>query len=199
VAIGEGCILYDRITLAAGTVLGRRVMIHSGAVIGADGFKYEVGARGLLKIPQVGHVVVEDDVEIGANATIDRASFSVTRIGARTKLDNMVHIAHNCDVGSDCLIAAQTGIAGSTRIGRGVLMGGQVGIADNASVGDGCKIAAKAGIRGEIPAGAEVSGAPAIDAKRFNRVWAISTRLPEIYMKVRPLLKGLDGDEFAEL
>ncbi|MBI5154285.1 UDP-3-O-(3-hydroxymyristoyl)glucosamine N-acyltransferase [Candidatus Poribacteria bacterium] len=198
VRIGDGCRIHDRVTLASGTELGRRVILHTGCVIGADGFKYEVIGRRLTKIPQVGRVVIEDDVEMGANCTVDRASFSVTRVGARTKMDNAVHIGHNCDVGSDCVLVAQVALGGSTKVGRGVVMAGQVAVADNSVIGDGAKLGGKAGVHGTVPAGAEFVGTPARDARVQFRIWALEPKLPDLYAKLRPLLRQLEDDASEE-
>ena len=195
VEIGRNCRLHDRVTVAIDTRIGDRVILHSGIVIGADGFKYEMVGGRLCKVPQVGNVVIEDDVEIGANSTIDRASFSTTRIGARTKIDNMTHIGHNVEVGSDCLIVAQVGVGGSSKIGRGVVIGGHAGIADNSEIGDGAKIAAMAGIHGRVPARAVLAGAPAMDANLWRRMAAIERKLPDLWPKLRRLAEGLQDDE----
>ncbi|MEQ8820416.1 MAG: UDP-3-O-(3-hydroxymyristoyl)glucosamine N-acyltransferase [Sumerlaeia bacterium] len=188
--IGDDCVLNPRVTLGHGTRLGRRVRIHSGTVTGADGFKYEMVGGRFTKIPQVGSVVIEDDVEIGANCTIDRASFSETRIGARTKIDNLVHIAHNVTIGSDCVIVAQVGIAGSARIGRGVILAGQVGIADNALIGDGVKMAAQTGFPGgEAPPMSQWGGTPAMDIALWRKMAVIERKLPGLWGKIRTLVE----------
>lgn len=193
--LGEDCFLHARVSVARGTEIGNRVILHSGVVIGADGFKYELMARGLVKIPQVGKVVIEDDVEVGANSTIDRASFSETRIGARTKIDNLVQIGHNCIIGTDCIIVAQVGISGSVRIGRGCVIGGQVGIVDNTVIGDGVRIAGKAGIHGNIPSGTEWIGAPAMPAKDYFKQHRALLRLQEVVDYLRPHLKEEKEEE----
>jgi len=198
VVVGERCRLYARATLRHGTRLGNRVLVHAGAVIGDDGFKYEVAGGRLRKIPQVGVVVIEDDVEIGANTTIDRAGFHETRIGARTKIDNLCHIAHNVTVASDCIVVAQVGIAGSSRIGRGVMIGGQAGIADNVVVGDGAKIAAQSGTSGNIPAGAQVFGSPAVPMSEVKRQIKAMRKLPDILEKLGPYIRGLGQDDDAQ-
>ncbi|MCB2156812.1 UDP-3-O-(3-hydroxymyristoyl)glucosamine N-acyltransferase [bacterium] len=192
VSIGADCRLHDRVTLAIDTQVGDRVILHSGVVIGADGFKYEVIGGRLLKVPQVGNVVIEDDVEIGANSTVDRASFATTRIGARTKIDNMAHIGHNVEVGSDCLIVAQVGVGGSSKIGRGVIIGGHAGIADNTEIGDGSKIAAMAGLHGKIPPRSVLAGAPAMDANVWRKMAAINRKLPEVWPKLRRIADDLN-------
>jgi UDP-3-O-[3-hydroxymyristoyl] glucosamine N-acyltransferase len=189
-SVGRGATLLERVTLREGCRLGDRVLVHSGVVIGSDGFKYETIGGRLTKMPQVGIVVVEDDVEIGANSAIDRASFSLTRFGARTKIDNFVHIAHNCDIGPDCILVAQVGIAGSAKLGRGVLIAGQSGVADHAVVGDGVRVGGQSGVRGRIAPGLELVGSPAIEAKQFARLQVMLRRFPDIYAQLRPLLKS---------
>lgn len=192
VVVGEDCLFHPRVTVMHGCRVGRRAILHPGVVIGSDGFKYEVAGGRLRKLPQVGIVVIEDDVEIGANAAIDRASFTETRIGARAKLDNLVHIAHNVSVGSDTLLAAQVGIAGSTRIGRGVQLGGQVGVRDNIAIADGCRIAAQSGVVKGLPPGTEVIGSPPMDLETFARIQVILRKLPDLYRKLQPLLRPAD-------
>lgn len=170
--IGDGTRLHPRAVVMHGCSIGRRVEIHPGAVIGADGFRYEVINRRLTKIPQVGCVVIEDDVEIGANTTIDRAGLSETRIGARTKIDNQVQIGHNCTVGSDCVIVAQVGIAGSCKLGRGVMMGGGAALKDHVTIGNGVRIAGLSGVQHDLADGAEVIGNPAVPIREYARfVW----------------------------
>lgn len=190
--IGDGCVLHDRVTLYRGVEVGRRVILHSGVVLGADGFKYEVINRRLTKMPQVGTVVIEDDVEIGANTTIDRASFSATRIGARTKIDNLVQIGHNVEVGTDTIIVAQVSIGGSTKIGRGVIIAGQAAIADNLVIGDGVRLAGQSALHTDVPAGATLAGTPAMDAKLWFKTAALIKRLPGLFDRVKPLLEEYD-------
>ncbi len=165
--IGDRCLFAPRVSVLERCEVGNRVRLHPGVVVGADGFRYEqVGGR-LRRVPQVGTVVLEDDVEVGANSTIDRAALAETRVGARTKIDNMVHIAHNCLIGPDCIIVAQVGIAGSTTVGRGVVIAGQAGIGDNITIGDGAKVAGGSGVHENLPPGARVIGYPAIPAREF--------------------------------
>src|SRR5690606_30541371 len=187
--IGSHAILHPRVTIADRCVVGDRVILHSGVVIGSDGFRYEVIDRMPTKIPQVGIVVIDEDVEIGANTTIDRASFSQTRIGARTKIDNLVQIGHNCEIGSDCLIVAQVGIAGSVKIGRGVLLAGQVGVGDNLTIGDGARLGARSGVHRNVPAGVDLAGAPAMDSRLFFRVASVMKRMPDLYERLKPILR----------
>ena len=148
VSVGEGCVLHPRVTIYAGTTIGNRVVIHAGAVLGADGFGYVRDAQtgAYLQFPQKGTLVIEDDVEIGANTTIDRGALEETRIGRGTKIDNLVHIGHNCRIGEDVVIAAQTGISGSVVIGNGAVIGGHVGMGDHATVGEGVIVGSGAGI-----------------------------------------------------
>lgn len=194
VSIGSNCHFYPRVSIYDDCQVGDRVIIHSGTVVGSDGFKYEFLNGRLTKIPQIGNVVIENDVEIGSNCTIDRAGFSETRIGARCKLDNMVHIAHNVTLGSDCIIAGQSGVAGSSTLGRGVIIAGQVGVGDHTTVGDGTKIGAKAGLKGNFGPGLELLGSPAIDVREFLRIYTATRKLPKALEKLRPLLDQLEAE-----
>lgn len=187
VEIGEDCLIYPMVSIREGVRIGNRVIIHSGAVIGSDGFGFIPGEQGAEKIPQVGIVVIEDDVEIGANVTIDRATMGETRIGRGTKIDNLVHIAHNVIIGENVLIAALCGIAGSSRIGKGVMMGGQSGVRDHVSIGDGSVVAGRSGITKDIPPKSFVSGFPAIDHREDLKVSALIRRLPELFDRVSEL------------
>jgi UDP-3-O-[3-hydroxymyristoyl] glucosamine N-acyltransferase len=163
------------------------VIVHSGAVVGSDGFGFLADAGGRRKIPQIGIVALGDDVEIGANVCIDRAQTGCTTIGRGTKIDNLVQIGHNVQIGEECALSAQTGISGSCRIGDRVLMGGQVGIADHRDVGDGAMIGAKSGIHRNVAAGQTVIGSPARDGKVFRRIQGAIGRLPELLERVRRL------------
>ena len=187
--IGEGCRLYPRVTLYAGARLANRVILHSGAVIGSDGFGYVAEGVKRLKFPQVGEVEIHEDVEIGANATIDRGSLDRTEIGAGTKLDNLVHVAHNVSIGGNTVIAAQTGISGSSVIGKNVAFGGQVGIADHCEIEDGAVVGAQAGIpSGKIVrSGQIVWGTPARPLDKFKKQFAWFSRLPELAERVKRL------------
>ncbi len=165
--LGPNVVLYDRV------VLGRNVSIGAGTVIGAPGFGWARGPAGEVKrVPQLGGVVIEDDVEIGASCTIDAGTLSPTRIRRGTKLDAQVHVGHNVDIGEGCLVAAQCGFAGSVVLGRGVLVGGQAGFADHVKVGDGARVAAKSGVIGDVPSGAVVAGYPAVPRGRWLRALA---------------------------
>lgn len=178
--IGEGCVLFPNVVLYPRTRLGRGVRVHAGTVIGADGFRVHVGARGPRKVPHVAGVVIEDGVEIGANCTIDRGFLADTRIGAGSRLDAQVHVGHNVELGRGVLIAAQTGISGSVRVGDHAVLGGQVGIADHLTIGRGARIAAKSGVIGDVPEGATVLGYPALPLWETRRMWAALRHLPEI-------------------
>ena len=187
--VGEGSVLHPHVVLREDVVLGQRVIVHSGAVLGADGFGYVFDGRAHRKIPQVGRVMVEDDVEIGANSAVDRATLGETVVGRGTKIDNLVQVGHNTVVGSDAIIVAQAGISGSSRIGRGVVLGGQVGVADHATIGDGARIGAQAGVAGNVPAGATLLGSPAIEVGAARRALVAFPRLPELLRTVRRLEK----------
>ncbi len=177
--VGRQCILYPRVTVYRGAQIGDRVILHAGVVIGSDGFGYVfTEGRQHKKFPQIGQVVIENDVEIGSHSTVDRGSLGVTRIGAGTKIDNLVQIAHNVEIGRGCLIAAQTGIAGSAEIGDEVVMAGQVGVGDHARIEDGAVIGGQAGILpGKIVRkGTTVWGTPARPLREFKRMYAWFSR-----------------------
>jgi UDP-3-O-[3-hydroxymyristoyl] glucosamine N-acyltransferase len=187
--IGENCRIHPRVTLYAGVRIGHRVEIHSGAVIGADGFGYAHGEGRYWKFPQAGIVEIGDDAEIGANTTIDRGSLDDTRIAEDVKLDNLVHIGHNVQIGSHTVIAAQTGISGSSVLGHNVVVGGQVGIAEHCTLEDGAIAGAQAGIpTGKtIRAGQTVWGTPAREIGKFKEVYVWYARLPELAERIKKL------------
>lgn len=187
--IGEHCRIHPRVTLYAGARIGHRVEIHSGAVIGADGFGYAFGDGRYWKFPQAGIVEIGDDVEIGANTTIDRGSLDDTRIEEGVKLDNLVHVGHNCKIGAHSVIAAQTGVSGSSVLGKNVVVAGQVGIAEKCVLEDGAIIGAQAGIpTGKIIRGGEpVWGTPARSLAKFKKSWAWFARLPELAERISGL------------
>jgi UDP-3-O-[3-hydroxymyristoyl] glucosamine N-acyltransferase len=189
--LGEDCRIYPQVTIREGCVLGRRVVLHAGVVIGSDGFGYLPGSTGLIKIPQIGRVVLEDDVEIGANCCIDRATSGDTVVGAGTKIDNLVQIGHNVTLGQHCAISAQTGISGSCRIGNRVTMGGQVGVADHIAVGDDVKLGAKSGIHKDVPPGMKMFGYPAFERTVAFKMVAIMGRLPELLQRLRKVEQAL--------
>jgi UDP-3-O-[3-hydroxymyristoyl] glucosamine N-acyltransferase len=184
--IGDGSVIYPNVTVREGITIGQRVIIHAGAVIGADGFGYVFDGQSHRKIPQVGGVVIEDDVEIGANTAIDRATTGMTFIGRGTKIDNLVQVGHNVRIGSNAIIVSQVGIGGSSTLGDGVILGGQAGIADHATVEAGTILAAKAGVMGTVKRGI-YSGGPAIPHRDWLRSSALFARLPEMRDKIRDL------------
>jgi UDP-3-O-[3-hydroxymyristoyl] glucosamine N-acyltransferase len=189
--LGENCRLHPRVTLNGGTRLGNRVELHSGVVIGADGFGYVYGEGRHLKFPQIGTVEIADDVEIGANTTIDRGSLETTQIGKGVKIDNLVQIAHNVRIGEHSVVAAQTGVSGSSTIGTNVIVGGQVGIGDHCTIEDRAIVGAQAGIpTGKtIRSGQTVWGTPARALEKFKQQYAWFARLPELAERLRRLEK----------
>ena len=198
VHVGDDSHLYPTTTAYSGTMIGRRVIVHAGARLGSDGFGYVFRDGRHEKIPHVGRCIIEDDVEIGANTTIDRGSIDDTLIGAGTKIDNLVHIAHNCRIGRLCLIMAQVGIAGSVRVEDGCILAGQVGISGHHTIGKGATLAAQAGVFGDIPAGATWSGYPARPHKEALRAQAALFRLAPLMRRLEKLLdstpRRADGD-----
>jgi UDP-3-O-[3-hydroxymyristoyl] glucosamine N-acyltransferase len=191
VRIGAQCRIYPHVTLRDDVVLGDRVIIHSGTVIGADGFGYARDGHRHVKIPQVGRVVIEDDVEIGANVCIDRATLDETRIGRGTKIDNLVQIGHNVRIGSDTVIVGQVGISGSVRIGSRVTLAGQAGVVDHVQIGDDVIVGAQAGVTKDVPSRSIVWGSPAIPGHKIKRQMAAIARLPELRKAVRTLEERL--------
>lgn len=189
--IGCDCILYPRVVVTHANILGDRVIVHSGTVIGADGFGYAALDGGFQKVPQVGNVVIEDDVEIGANSCIDRATVGSTRIGRGSKIDNLVQVAHNVVIGEGCALVAQAGVAGSTRIGKGVRLGGQSGLAGHIRIGDGASIGGQAGVIGDISAGETVSGYPARPHREVLRAQAALLQLPKLLKRLKIALRDV--------
>ena len=189
--IGAGTVLFPNVTVYANTVLGERVIAHAGTRIGVDGFGYVAIDGEHTKVPQVGGCVIEDDVEIGANCTIDRGSIGCTRIGAGSKLDNLVHLGHNVVIGRGSLIVAQVGIAGSTRTGDRVVMGGQAGLVGHLRIGAGAKIGAQAGVISNVAPGQVVSGYPARDHRTYLKAMARLMRLPEVVKRVERIERRL--------
>ena len=189
VRIGERCLIHPRVCILEGCIIGNRVIIHAGAVIGADGYGYAQDEQGRhVKIPQTGIVQIDDDVEIGANATVDRATFGRTWIKRGTKIDNLVMIAHNVVVGEDCLLVGQVGISGSTRLGNQVVLAGQVGVVGHVQIGDGVKVGAKAGIHNSIKPNQIIVGSPGVPRDEWLRTYGNIQRLP----RLREALKRLD-------
>jgi UDP-3-O-[3-hydroxymyristoyl] glucosamine N-acyltransferase len=196
VEIGADCVLHPRVTIYPGVRIGNRVVIHGGAVIGADGFGYVFADGRQQKFPQIGFVVIEDDVEIGANATIDRGSLGATTIGQGTKIDNLVQVAHNVHIGRHCVIAAQTGISGSVEIGDYVVLGGQVGVGDRVRIETQSVIGAQAGIpTGKIVRrGSAMWGTPARPMAEFKKTFAAISNLPNLANKVKELSRLALGE-----
>ncbi len=192
VTIGAGSRLYPGVAVYAGCTIGERFVAHANAVIGADGFGYRCTDLGQQKFPHVGTVVIGNDVEIGANTTVDRGKTGATVIGDGTKIDNLVQVAHNVRIGRNCIVAALTGIAGSTHIGDNVTLAAQTGIKDHVSIGDGSVIAARSGVIGDLPAGSFVSGYPAREHAAQMRVEAAKLHLPELLRRVRDLEKEVE-------
>ncbi len=188
VTVGNDCHLYPAVTLYGGTAVGDRVRLHSGVRLGSDGFGYVYRDGKHDKIPHVGRCIVESDVEIGANTTIDRGSIDDTVIGAGTKIDNLVHIAHNVRVGRLCLIMAQVGVAGSARVEDGCILAGQAGIAGHHTIGRGARVAAQAGVFGDVPAGETWSGYPARPHREALRAQAVLFKLPSLLRGIERLL-----------
>lgn len=192
VKIGKGCKIYANVTIYDGCRLGDNVTIHSGTVIGADGFGFAPSTDGYDKIPQIGIVVIEDNVEIGANSCVDRSTMGSTVIHKGVKLDNFVQIAHNVEVGENTVMSAQTGIAGSTKIGAWCMFGGQVGIAGHATIGDKTFLGAQSGVPGNLKGGQTLIGTPPMDPKAYFKSQAIFRRLPEMYKQISELQKEIE-------
>ncbi len=190
--IGTDCILYPSVTIRENCTIGNRAIIHNGAVIGSDGFGFASHGGKYEKIPQVGKVVIEEDVEIGANTTIDRATMGETIIKKGVKLDNLIHIAHNCIIDENTVIAAQTGISGSTSIGKNVVIAGQVGTVGHITIGDGVQIGAQSGVSKSIPDGEVYFGYPARPIMKTKRIEAALNNLPDLLKKIRSLEKTVD-------
>jgi UDP-3-O-[3-hydroxymyristoyl] glucosamine N-acyltransferase len=204
VTIMPGCVLGDGVRLGADTLLhpnvtilerctvGARCIIHSGTVIGSDGFGFVPGQDGHTKIPQLGIVVIEDDVEIGANCAIDRGALGETRVGGGVKMDNLVHLAHNVMVGEHSFLVAQVGVAGSTKLGRHVALGGQVGVVGHIEVGDGVQVGAQAGVTHNLPPGKMFVGSPAREGPEAIKIVAHLPKLPEMYRRLKQLEQKIE-------
>ena len=195
--IGDDCLLYPNVTIREGCVIGARVIIHSGTVIGSDGFGYLQHEGRHHKIPQRGTVVIEEDVELGANVTVDRATFGRTLIGRGSKVDNLVQIAHNVTIGPHSIIVAQVGIAGSTRMGGHVIIGGQAGLADHLEIGERAMIAARSGVGSNVAEGQTVSGTPAMPHDRSINIHRVFLRLPELRRELHELAERVSALEAA--
>lgn len=188
--VGAGTVLHPHVVVYDGSRIGDRVIVHSGVVLGADGFGFVEGeaASPRVKLPQVGVVVIEDDVEIGANSAVDRATFDTTRVGRGTKIDNLVQVGHNAQIGEGCILCGQAGVSGSSRIGDRVLLAGQAGVAGHFRIGDGVQVAAKSAVFQEVPPGQQVAGIPAAPIAAWRRRNALQSRLPAM----RAALRGLE-------
>jgi UDP-3-O-[3-hydroxymyristoyl] glucosamine N-acyltransferase len=197
VCIGHDSVIYPNVTILDRCIIGNRVTIHSGTVVGSDGFGFARDGSSYFKIPQVGTVQIDDDVEIGANCTIDRATMGKTWIQRGAKVDNLVQIAHNVVVGEDSIIIAQVGISGSTKVGKNVILAGQVGVTGHLEIGDHVQVGAQSGIAKSIPPGQTVSGSPAISHRVWLKNCQILSRLPELRKKIMSLEKRLAAIEQA--
>lgn len=195
VRIGDDFTCHSQVSIREGVSIGNRVTLLNGAVIGADGFGFIEHDGELVKIPQVGNVIIEDDVEIGANTTVDRATMGATIIRRAVKLDNLIQIGHNCEVGNSTRMAAQSGLAGSVKVGKWCQFGGQSGCADHVEVGDRARVIAQAGVHNDLSEEALVGGAPAIDLRLFRRMVAVEPRLPALARRLRLLEKRLGLDK----
>lgn len=193
VVVGRGTVIYPGARIYRDTRIGDNCIVHAGAVLGADGFGFAPQADGSYKkIPQTGNVILEDDVEIGANTTIDRSTMGSTVIRKGTKLDNLIQVAHNVEIGSNTAIAAQAGIAGSSKIGQGCVIGGQVGIAGHLHIGDRTTIAAQSGVIADIAGGSTVMGAPSFDHKDYIKSYVIFRKLPKLAQRIERINKKLE-------
>ncbi len=193
--IGDDVIIHSGAVVRHNVIIGNRVIIHPGAVIGSEGFGFAPVEGKFVKIPQVGTVIIEDDADIGSNTCIDRAFLGATRIGKGVKLDNLIQVAHNVEIGAHTVIAAQTGISGSTTIGQGVMMGGQVGIVGHIHIGDGVRVGAQSGISKDVPPGVTMFGYPAKPIMETKRIEAVLRRLPELAKKVKKLEDSLKKEK----
>ena len=190
-SVGEDCTIHANAVVRERCRIGHRCVIQPGAVIGSDGFGYAPDGSGYYRIPQIGIVVLEDDVEIGANSCIDRAAIEETRIRRGTKLDNLVQVAHNCQIGEDCMIVSQVGISGSTKIGNHVTLAGQVGVVGHITIGDNVMVGGQSGVTGALSSNAVYSGSPAIPHKEWLKSSMVLPRLPEIRKTVSALEKRI--------
>ena len=192
VKIGDGSRIFPHVTIYDGCQIGKNVTIHAGSVIGADGFGFAPTASGYDKIPQIGIVVIEDDVEIGANTCVDRSTMGQTVIHKGVKLDNLVQIAHNCEVGANTVMSAQVGLAGSTKVGEWCMFGGQVGLAGHLTVGDHVNLGGQSGVTGNVKANQTLIGSPVMEPGAFFKAAAIMKRLPDMYKEISALRKELE-------
>ena len=192
VQIGNKCIIYPSVVIYQGCKLGNNVTIHAGSVIGADGFGFAPSTEGYDKIPQIGIVTIEDDVEIGANTCVDRSTMGSTYLRKGVKLDNLVQIAHNTDIGENTVMSAQVGIAGSTKVGQWCMLGGQVGLAGHITIGNKVFLGAQSGVPGNIKDNQTLIGTPPMEPKPYFKSQVIFRRLPELYKQINDLQKQVD-------
>ncbi len=192
VVIGDDCQLFPAVVVRERITLGNRVTIHASSVLGTDGFGYRWDGERHAKVPQIGTVIVEDDVEIGSCVCIDRAKFSATRIGRGAKIDNLVQVGHNARIGPHCIIVGQAGVAGSVRLGTGVILGGQCAVRDHVTVNDGAMVAACSGVAEDVQPKTIVSGIPALPHRQTLREQAALRRLPDLVVQVRKLQEAID-------
>ncbi|WP_418698587.1 UDP-3-O-(3-hydroxymyristoyl)glucosamine N-acyltransferase [Bacteroides sp.] len=190
--VGSDCVIYANVTIYHDCRVGNHCILHSGSVIGADGFGFAPTAEGYEKIPQIGIAILEDNVEIGANTCVDRATMGATIVRKGVKLDNLVQIAHNDEVGANTVMAAQAGIAGSTKVGEWCMIGGQAGLAGHARIGNKVGIAAQSGVPGNVKEGSQIMGSPAFDAKQYFKASVVYKRLPDMYTELNMLRKELN-------
>ena len=193
VEIGDGTRIFPNVTIYDGTRIGQRVTIHAGAVIGADGFGFAPNTEGYEKIPQIGIVIIEDDVEIGANTCIDRSTMGQTIIHRGVKLDNLIQVAHNCEIGENTVMSAQVGMAGSTKIGAWCMVGGQAGFSGHIKVADKTFVGAQAGVIGNTKGdGEQLIGAPAVNPKMYFKARALDAKLPDMYKEIAALRREIE-------
>ena len=196
VTVGDDCEFFPNVVVRERVTIGSRVTIHAGSVLGTDGFGYRWDGSRHAKVPQIGTIVVEDDVEIGSCACVDRAKFGATRIGRGTKIDNLVQIGHNVRVGPHCILVGQSGMAGSVKLGAGVILGGQSAVRDHVTMGDGAMLAGCSGVMEDVPPKAVVSGLPALPHRQNLREQAALRKLPDLVTQIRKLeerLAALEG------
>jgi UDP-3-O-[3-hydroxymyristoyl] glucosamine N-acyltransferase len=200
-SIGEESVIHANVSLYSGTVIGKRVILHSGVAVGSDGFGYVKDGKKNVKIPQVGSVEIEDDVEIGANTTIDRAALGKTIIRRGAKIDNLVQVAHNVVIGEDSIIVAQVGISGSTKIGSNVILAGQVGVVDHVEIGDNVMVGAQSGVSHDLAPNQGYTGSPALPHREFLRTITVLPKLPEMrktLLDIEKRLKELEKKFLSE-
>lgn len=193
VKVGEDCLFYPNVTIYHGCRIGNNVILHAGCVIGADGFGFAPSANGYDKIPQIGIVTIEDDVEIGANTCIDRSTMGSTYVRKGVKLDNLVQIAHNTDIGANTVMSSQVGVAGSTKVGEWCMFGGQVGLAGHITIGNKVFLGAQSGVPGSIKDGQQLIGTPPMEQRAYFKSHAIFRRLPDMYKQMNEMQKTIDA------